>query len=570
MTFSTAVAIVIGSLFAHFTLAQAAPSLAGCPVLPANNVWNTPVDHLPVDNNSSSYIATIGPDTGVHPDFGAALWEGGPIGIPYNLVPGDQPRVRVSFEYDDESDPGPYPIPPDAAIEGGIGSTGDRHVLVLDRQNCLLYETFSSYPQPDGSWQTGSGAVFDLRSHSLRPGGWTSADAAGLPILPGLVRYDEVAAGEIRHALRFTAPRTQKKFVWPARHYASSLTASNYPPMGKRFRLRANFDVTTFSPEIQVILRALKKYGMFLADNGSAWYISGAPDPRWNDDALVTELRRVKGSDFEAVDESLLMIAAESGEARQPPSGDLNHDGHPDLLWQNTRTGDVYAWLLNGTSVNGGTYLAQGMDTAWHIVGTADFNADGKPDLLWQHETSGDVYLWTMDGTARTGGAYLARNMGSWKVVSTADLNGDGKPDLLWQDALTGEVYVWFLNGTTLTAGAYLARNVDLNWKIVATGDFNGDGKPDIVWEHQATGGVYVWYLDGAAVTGGAWVADHVDAAWRIGAAVDLTQDGKPDLLWHNTITGDVYLWIMNGTAANAGVSIRQGVPLDWKLAGPK
>jgi len=306
-------------------LAQSGPTLAGCPIFPANNVWNVRVDQLPVDANSSAYIATIGASKKVHPDFGSGTWDGGPIGIPYCIVPGSQPRVPISFEYADESDPGPYPLPPDAPIEGGSQSTGDRHVLVLDRDNCTLYETFSSYPQPNGSWTAGSGAVFSLRSHALRPNGWTSADAAGLPILPGLVRFDEVASGEIRHALRFTVPQTRSAFVWPARHYASSLTGLSYPPMGQRFRLKAAVDISRFSAEVQVILRALKSYGMFLADNGSAWYISGVPDPRWNNDRLVSELGQITGSDFEAVDESSLMVdpnsglAAESNPSPDPP-----------------------------------------------------------------------------------------------------------------------------------------------------------------------------------------------------------------------------------------------------------
>jgi hypothetical protein len=295
---------------------QTSPFLSGCAVFPADNVWNTPIDNLPPDLNSSLYIASIGSGARVHPDFGSGLWDGGPIGIPFNIVPGDQPRARIAFDYWDESDPGPYPIPPDAAIEGGNGSAGDRHILVLDHDNCVLYETWSTYPQPDGSWEAGSGAVFDLRSNALRPSGWTSSDAAGLPILPGLVRYEEVAAGEINHALRFTAPRTRKEFIWPARHYASSLTSMSYPPMGQRFRLRADYDISGFSPEVHVILRALKKYGMILADNGSSWYISGAPDPRWNNDVLVGELRRVLGSDFEAVDESSLMVSPDSGQVR--------------------------------------------------------------------------------------------------------------------------------------------------------------------------------------------------------------------------------------------------------------
>ena len=298
-------------------LADASPAIEGCSILPPNSIWNTSIDQLPVDTNSASYINTIGASTGLHPDFGSGTWDGGPIGIPYNVVPGTQPKVTIAFEYSDESDPGPYPIPADPQIEGGVNSTGDRHILVLDKNRCMLYETWSTYPQPDGTWQAGSGAVFDLQSNTLRPNGWTSSDAAGLPVLPGLVRYEEVASGEIRHAIRFTVPRTRKAYVWPARHYASSLTALNYPPMGQRFRLKADFDVSPFSAQVQVILRAFKKYGLILADNGSAWYVSGAPDPRWNNDVL-RELRLVKGSDFEAVDVSSLMVSPDSGEAKQP------------------------------------------------------------------------------------------------------------------------------------------------------------------------------------------------------------------------------------------------------------
>jgi len=298
------------------TAATAAPQIAGCPTLPADNIWNARVDTLPRHPNSDAYIATMGSTRGVHPDFGT-VYEGAPIGIPYVTVPGSQPRVPVSFDYDDESDPGPYPIPADAPIEGGAQSDGDRHVLVVDRDNCILYELFYAYRQPNGSWTAGSGAIHDLRSNALRPDGWTSADAAGLPILPGLARFDEVSAGEIAHALRFTAPQTQDNYVWPARHEASSLTGAQYPPMGLRLRLKAGFDVSSFSPQVQVILTALKRYGMVLADNGSAWYVSGVPDSRWNDDVLVGELSRVKGSDFEAVDVGSLMVNPSSGGTQQ-------------------------------------------------------------------------------------------------------------------------------------------------------------------------------------------------------------------------------------------------------------
>jgi hypothetical protein len=304
-------------VFSTVVLCQAqGPQIGGCAVFPADHIWNTPIDTLPVAANSSTLINTIGPGIGLHPDFGSGLWAGGPIGIPFLTVPGTQTTFPVTFTYADESDPGPYPIPMDAPIEGGSSSTGDRHAIAVDTGHCILYELYSAYPQ-GASWSAGSGAIFNLTSYALRPATWTSADAAGLPIFPGLVRYDEVAAGEIRHALRFTVPQTQKAYVWPARHYASSLTSAQYPPMGARFRLKASFDVSPYPAEVQVILRALQKYGMIVADNGSAWYISGAPDARWNNDNLH-QIGNVLGSSFEVVDVSSLMIDPNSGQARQP------------------------------------------------------------------------------------------------------------------------------------------------------------------------------------------------------------------------------------------------------------
>ena len=220
-------------------------------MFPRDNVWNVAIDTLPVDANSGAYVTTIGATKPMHADFGT-VYNGAPNGIPFVVVPGSQPRVAVGFDYADESDPGPYPVPPDAPIEGGPTSSGDRHVLVVDRDGGKLYELFAAYPNPDGSWHAGSGAVFDLNGNALRPAGWTSADAAGLPILPGLVRYEEVVAGEIPHALRFTAPQTRNAYIWPARHKASSLTGANYPPMGQRFRLKASVDISSFGPNVQV------------------------------------------------------------------------------------------------------------------------------------------------------------------------------------------------------------------------------------------------------------------------------------------------------------------------------
>jgi hypothetical protein len=274
-------------------------TLAGKQLFPADNPWNADISSQPVDPNSDNLIASIGLTAGLHADFGT-VWQGAPNGIPYVVVAGTQAPVPVSFDYADESDPGPYPIPPNAPIEGGANGTGDRHVLVIDKDHWKLYELFAATPQGSG-WHAGSGAVFDLSSDALRPAGWTSADAAGLPIFPGLVRYDEaVTQGAIQHALRFTVVHSRRAYVSPARHFASSLTDPNLPPMGMRVRLKAGFDLTPFPPEVRVILTALKKYGMFVADNGSNWFVSGAPDPRWNDSNLVM-LSQVKGSDFEVV-----------------------------------------------------------------------------------------------------------------------------------------------------------------------------------------------------------------------------------------------------------------------------
>jgi hypothetical protein len=282
------------------------PSAPKCPIFPPDNHWNQRVDRLPVHPNSDAIVRSIGLDQHMHADFGSGLWEGGPIGIPYTTVKRAQARVPVSFEYASESDGRRYPLPRGAPIEGGRGADGDRHVIVVDRSRCRLYELFAAYPQDGGArWSAGSGAIWDLRSNRLRPRGWTSADAAGLPILPGLARYDEVRRGRIDHALRFTAARTRRAFVYPARHFASELTDPSLPAMGQRLRLRRDYPITSFPRQSRIVLRALKRYGMILADNGSSWYLSGAPNPGWVGDDLHA-LQRVPGSAFEVVDSSRL------------------------------------------------------------------------------------------------------------------------------------------------------------------------------------------------------------------------------------------------------------------------
>jgi hypothetical protein len=281
------------------------PGAPRCPIFPASNAWNERVDTLPVAADSSQLIASMGATTGLHPDFGSGLYAGAPIGIPFDVVSKKTPRSRVTFDYADESDKVAYPIPASVHIEGGRASDGDRHALLLDRDACRLYELYALYPKTGGGWKAGSGATWNLRSNAVRPAGWTSADAAGLPIFPGLARYDEVARGTIDHALRFTAARTRRAYVYPARHDASSSDDPSLPPMGLRVRLKAGVDISGYPRQARIVLQALKTYGMILADNGSNWYIGGAPSPKWSNDQLHA-LGGLTGADFEVVDTSKL------------------------------------------------------------------------------------------------------------------------------------------------------------------------------------------------------------------------------------------------------------------------
>jgi hypothetical protein len=294
-----------GSAFALAT-GSASPALGGCPVFPASNVWNQPVSALPVEADSAQLIASIGLDNGVHADFGSGLYNGSSIGIPYIVVHGKTtPKSRVKFDYADESDKGPYPIPSNVPIEGYPHSgDGDRHALIVDRDTCRLYELYALRRSGAG-WAAGSGAIWSLRSNALRPAGWTSADAAGLPILPGLARWDEVAAGQIDHALRFTASRTRNTFIYPARHQAGSSSDGTLPPMGLRVRLKASVDISKLPLQARIVAQAMKTYGLILADNGSPWYVSGAPNAHWSNDQLHA-LGALHGSDFEVVDTSKL------------------------------------------------------------------------------------------------------------------------------------------------------------------------------------------------------------------------------------------------------------------------
>jgi hypothetical protein len=305
------VATVVVAAVAAAVLAAGAPArpVAGAPkcrLFPSSNPWNLRVDGLPLHPRSAAIVKSIGRDTGLHPDFGSGNYKGAPIGIPYTTVSKSQKKVTLKFGYADQSDKGPYPIPGNVPIEGGRGSTQDRHALIVDRDSCRLYELYKLYPPSAGhGWRAGSGAIWSLASNHVRPAGWTSADAAGLPILPGLARYEELSHGGIDHALRFTVTRTRHAYIYPARHQASDLTGADLPAMGQRLRLKASYNISHFPAQARAVLAALKRYGMIVADNGSNWYITGAPANGWSNDDLHT-LGQVKGSAFEVVDTSKL------------------------------------------------------------------------------------------------------------------------------------------------------------------------------------------------------------------------------------------------------------------------
>jgi hypothetical protein len=284
-------------------------------LFPADNIWHADVSKRPVHRQSRAYVASIGLTRRLHPDFGAGLLDGSSFGIPINEVPAGQRAVKVTFDYADESDPGPYPIPPNVKVEGAPKPGGDRHMILRDAARCRLYELYDARPR-GGGWHAGSGAVFDLRSNRLRPAGWTSADAAGLPIMAGLVRYDEVARGRIDHAIRITVPRSRNTYLWPARHAASSSADPALPPMGLRLRLKAGVNISHLPRQARVVAQAMKTYGVIVADNGSPWFITGTADDRWNNDDLRA-LKAFTGASFEAVDVSGLQVSRDSAAVRR-------------------------------------------------------------------------------------------------------------------------------------------------------------------------------------------------------------------------------------------------------------
>jgi hypothetical protein len=395
------------------------PGAQACPLFPPDDVWNADISALPVDAHSARWLASMSASTtNLHPDFGASGDPQAPYGIPYTVVGSSHPKVSVSFTYADESDPGPYPLGTDTPIEGGPNATGDRHAVMVDSSSCTLYELYDAHYSPSGS-TAGSGAIWNLGSDQLHPAGWTSADAAGLPILPGLLRYDEVAAGSVTHAVRFTAARTDRSYVWPARHQAGSASDPALPPMGARFRLKAGFDISRYSAPARAVLRAMQRYGLILADNGSNWYFTGAADNRW-DNGLLDELKTVPASAFEAVDESSLMVDPNSGATRPavPTEGYRMADS----------SGGVYTF---GTASFRGS--AAGVHLARPIVGMAATPDGGG---YWLVASDGGIFSY---GDAHFSGSTGALHLNQPVVGMAPTPDGGG----YWLVAADGGIFTF-------------------------------------------------------------------------------------------------------------------------------
>ncbi|MGZ8268328.1 MAG: FG-GAP repeat domain-containing protein [Burkholderiales bacterium] len=575
----TFVCLVIMTFALAPAVTEAGPRVGNCPVFPYNNFWNTRVDTLPVHPSSATWIASIGANTRLHADWGNNLADN--YGIPFVTVTAAQPLVPIVFDsqgYADESDPGPYPIPPDAPIEGGPASAGDRHVIVVETTNCRLYELYVARPLAQGAgWSAYSAANYDLRSNALRPAGWTSADAAGLPIFPGLVRWEEVAAGEIGHAIRFTASNIwgtdaatgAHKFLWPARHWSGSSTSATRPPMGARLRLKASFDISRFDARTQVILRAFKQYGLVLADAGSNWYFQGVSDTHWPD-VVFSELRSIAGSNFEAVDTSPLQIDPDSAQAAQiaTVASNFNGDARSELLWRNASTGENAIWQMDATALRSSALIPTVSDPGWRIVATADFDGDAKTDILWRHAATGANAVWLMAGTTLGSSALLPTVTGSaWAVAGAGDFDGDGKADILWRNGESGENAIWLMDGVNVAHAALLNAVPDANWSVSAVGDFDGDGKNDMFWRNTRTGETAVWLMNGLGVASAA-LLPTVAQSWSVAGTGDYDGDGKRDLLWRNALTGENAIWLMNGAARAAGGHLARVTDASWKIVG--
>jgi (2Fe-2S) ferredoxin len=511
-------------------------SLNGARPFPSNNAWNMDVSRFPVHSNSANLIASIGNSVGLHPDFGT-FWLGAPIGIPYVVVAGNQPLVPMNFtQWANQSDAGPYPFPPNAPIEGGTGSDGDRHVLTIDRDNWKLYETYSSFPQNGGaSWNAANGAVWNFNSNKLRPLDWTSADAAGLPIFPGLVRRDEVVQqAEIKHALRFTVVTSRRAYVYPATHQAGSTNSLNAPPMGMRVRLKSTFNINNFAPNVRVILRAMQKYGMIVADNGSNWYVSGTHDPNWNDDEL-SALSQVKGSDFEVVQtpNHLLM-----------PGSDFDGDGRTDISVFRPSDG---VWYVLRSSNSG--FQAQAFGFGTDKLAPGDYDGDGLTDIAVYRDG-----VWHISNSSN--GAYRVEQFGIANDVSAAaDFDGDGKTDLAVYRASSG---VWYIRQSS--DNAFRAFQFGLSEDKTVVADYDGDGRADIAVWRPSTGVWYVWRS-----SNNSYHIEQFGLNGDIPVVGDYDADGKADLAVWRPSDG---VWYVHKTSDNGYQIVRFGLSTDKPTPG--
>jgi hypothetical protein len=570
--------LVLGSVLSASGGVGLIEDLSGRQVFPLDNWWNLDVSQAPVDANSAAFIDFLNGRTAgnpaalrkLHPDFGPP-----PYGIPYVVVGSSQPLVRLgSVLYADESDVGApgqppgYPIPDEARtlanyIEGGVpggGSSGDRHMLIVDRDRWLLFETFATaWNAGTGHWDAGSGAVFDLSSNARRPEGWTSADAAGLAVLPGLVRYDEVyGASEIRHALRFTS-RAVNGYVWPASHAAGSTTGAL--PLGARLRLKASVDISGFPAPLKKIFTAMKKYGLILADNGSDLYISGTMDARWNNSVLNPAFAQLDGDDFEVVQ------LGWKPAARTANLSDFTSDLKSDILWRHAARGDLWLWPMDGASRVSESYVRTVADTNWEIRGQGDQNGDGKADILWRNKVTGQVYYWAMNGATRQAETYVATVDPAYDIVGTGDFDGDGKSDILWRNLTNGEVWIWLMDGAAPKREVYVDR-ADPGYVVKGVGDLDGDTNADIVWRHGTTGEVWVWLMNGTARLSQTRVGTVPDTAYQIAGVADFDGNGKADILWHHAARGDVWIWTMNGPVRVAETWVGTVPDTNYRIVG--
>ena len=574
------------------------------PLFPDDNWWNRDVRCAPVDTNSTSFINFIGAGTGMHPDFGGDDPDNPPNGIygmVYITVSGTQPRETVTWmEFGSQSDNYPpgmpglpgYPIPVEARtqakwIEGGDpggGTSGDHHMMIVDRDNHILYELYHTYWNPAanggaGRWEAGSGAIFLLDRNGRRPETWTSADASGMAILPGLVRYDEVFGPdpEIRHAFRVTLDFT-RSYVFPASHDATTSGNVNALPLGARLRLKQSYVINPGLPAyIQKMLRAMKTYGLIVADNGSDLYFQGTWNTSWDNGELNPAFGAVHASDFEVV--------KLGWDARK---GDFNCQGQTDLLFDYVPTDGHMIWYMNGVAQAGQAIVTQDLNPGWTVVGTDDFNLDSFTDLVTWNGSTGAVEFWLMNGSSRSGA--VAPLTGSaalpvqWRVAATGDFDHDGWPDLIWRNTSTQKLVVWTMNGTAYKGQIVPSPDqaVDGNWAVVAALDLDGDLNTDLLWYNSTSGKIVRWLMNASVqrITGGFTSPTNAgDNNWQVVASGDYGVGagglaGTNDLVWRNATSGKLVAWYMD-LAGNRtfGTFTTPDAPtpaLDWTVVGPK